>query len=275
MFLEWILDRWRALRAPRVHPAAKFVVELDDAALTVSAPGRTTTSIRWEDVERVVIETSDRGPFVIDLWWRLEGRGAVCRYPLGATGEKEAVDTFATRFPGFDFDRMIIAMGSVEDAVFVCWERSTGGAEPREARDGVVHVPSSDQALVFSLRDDDGFVDGRDLDDLGLANVPATTVALRLEGSRITDAGVRRLPQLDRLRCIDLDSTAITDAGLADLVRFRALEEVWLEDTLVTPGGVAQLRSLPRLRFVSVAHTSCVEAIDELREQLPGVLVEE
>ena len=89
-------------------------------------PGR----LALAELNGVMIETNDSGPFGADVWWLLFGaddRVAVA-FPQGAAGEQAAIDWLAG-LPGFDHDAMIMAMGSTANAVFPVWRRASRGRE--------------------------------------------------------------------------------------------------------------------------------------------------
>ncbi len=62
-----------------------------------------------------------------DVWWVFEGNDARYAYPQGATGEQEVMDAFKLRLPGFDWEAVIRAQGSTDNARFVCWEKGAKG----------------------------------------------------------------------------------------------------------------------------------------------------
>lgn len=82
--------------------------------------------IARDDIQAVYFE-SGAGPFDID-WWVVEGAtpGAHCVFPLGGTGDAEAVE-WLKQLPGFE----IKGMNSTDEARFLCWSRDAGqGATP-------------------------------------------------------------------------------------------------------------------------------------------------
>jgi hypothetical protein len=80
---------------------------------------------------------------------------------------------------------------------------------------------------------------------------------LRLGGSRgVTDAGLRHLRRLSRLRHLDLSLTGITDEGLEVLRALPELQTVSLAWTRVTDDGIAHLSGSPRLQNVNLQGTS-------------------
>lgn len=133
----------------------------------------------------------------------------------------------------------------------------------------VMCTENSDR-LIFRLRTDPGFVDGRAFSDGELAGVPADTCCLSLEQSRVSDAGLCSLPVLLRLRCLDLDGTSITDKALVWVAEQPVLEELWLEQTTISDAGLSSLQRARSLRFISLIDTDVtVEGIKALRAVHP------
>ena len=67
---------------------------------------------------------------------------------------------------------------------------------------------------------------------------------------RITDAGLKHLRGLTKLKTLDLNGRPITDAGLTPLAELKNLHRLLLDSTKVTEPGVATLRRpSPSWRF--------------------------
>jgi uncharacterized protein (TIGR03067 family) len=78
---------------------------------------------------------------------------------------------------------------------------------------------------------------------------------LRLDGSKVTDAGLAALEGINNLERINLEQTAITDAGLDHLRNMTTLTQLNLNESQVTPAGVHNLlKSLPQLRVTRLSH---------------------
>ena len=95
-------------------------VTFDDAGVVRTMGDGTRESVRWDELEAVLILTTDEGPFREDVFWLLKGREGGCAVPGGAEG----MDRLLTRLqalPGFDNEAVIRAMSSTEDATFLCW----------------------------------------------------------------------------------------------------------------------------------------------------------
>jgi hypothetical protein len=87
-------------------------------------PNGEMRSVALDDLNGVMIETNDSGPFGADVWWLLFGADdqIACAFPQGAIGERAVVDQLMN-LPGFDHEAMIMAMGSTGNAVFPVWRR--------------------------------------------------------------------------------------------------------------------------------------------------------
>ncbi|KGB92209.1 MULTISPECIES: hypothetical protein [Burkholderia] len=93
----------------------------------------TTRGIALSDLGAILIETSDHGPFVSDVWWILfdTNKQFACGFPQDAEGAKAAVDRLLD-LPGIDHRKVIDAQTSIQNATFPIWERATGA--PGKAR---------------------------------------------------------------------------------------------------------------------------------------------
>lgn len=102
----------------------EVIVSFNEQGVAVRYPKGEAQSIDWDSVLSVAIETNDSGPWGADVWWLLEGADKRIAYPQGATGDTEMLAQYPARFPGFIDEQVIQAMGSTDNARFVCWERS-------------------------------------------------------------------------------------------------------------------------------------------------------
>jgi hypothetical protein len=112
------------LDARRLQPEARYVVTLDDRQILCRHPSGKEQAVAWKDLNAVIVETNDSGPFGMDVLWLLVGRGAGsgCVIPQGATGKRELLDALQ-RLPGFDNAQLIAAMGCTDNRTFLCWQR--------------------------------------------------------------------------------------------------------------------------------------------------------
>lgn len=108
---------------PRREPESRVVVHLSEAGVRCERPGGPTEQVAWDDLQRVEIMTTGDGPFQPDVFWMLLGTVGGCAVPQGATGDAALLERLG-QLPGFDHEAVIRAMGSTEDAHFLCWQRA-------------------------------------------------------------------------------------------------------------------------------------------------------
>ena len=128
--------------------------------------------------------------------------------------------------------------------------------------------------LVFELRTHSGYVDGTNFCDHELAGILPSSTWLNFENAEITDAGICNLPQMNDLRCIDLDGTQISDASMAKIADFSNLEELWIESTRISDAGIQLLQQIATLRFISIVDCDISEAtLDDLEAAIPDIVI--
>jgi hypothetical protein len=109
---------------PPPAPEAKERVAFDDQGVTRTFVDGRTERVRWDELQTVLIVTTDEGPWSDDVFWMLvgaDGRSG-CAVPQGVEGSSELLERLQ-QLPGFDNAAVIQAMGSTENANFVCWRR--------------------------------------------------------------------------------------------------------------------------------------------------------
>jgi len=114
----------------------------------------------------------------------------------------------------------------------------------------VVGMPEIDQTVEEAIREEIEKPKGK-LTKADLEEVEE----LSLEGTKITDEGLKELAKLKKLTELSLyGRKQITDAGLKELAKLSHLDVLWLSETQVTKAGVAQLhKELPKCRIFSNA----------------------
>ena len=94
---------------------------------------------------------------------------------------------------------------------------------------------------------------------------------LRLERTRITDAGLESFKGLARLQRLYLDDTGITDAGLEHLKGLTELQHLSLSGTQVTDAGVRRLQqALPNLTIAGGPAQPTIRNTDQPTKLLDG-----
>lgn len=124
--LWWALDadmaRYMRKAANRpLMPESLFRVVIDESDIVAHRPDGSIERCAISELSELYIVTTSAGPWSPDVWWVFVGSsGTGCSFPSGATGEDDAL-AFAQRLPGFDNAAFISAMGSANDAKFLCW----------------------------------------------------------------------------------------------------------------------------------------------------------
>jgi hypothetical protein len=110
---------WRACQ-----PQPRESVAFDDVGVTRKMLTGKRATIRWDEVDRIRIFTSDEGPFTEDMFWVFENAAQTkgCFIENGANGLKQLLAHIQT-FEGFDNLKVIEASGSTSVADFVLWTR--------------------------------------------------------------------------------------------------------------------------------------------------------
>jgi hypothetical protein len=120
--------------APAILPSKKpessiippqNVVEFNGEQVTRTTADGIRETLLWSELQEVSIITTDGGPYVDDMFWELRGTSNGCLVPSQAEGTKELLSKLQ-ELPGFNNDAVIHAVGSVEHAKFLCWQREPG-----------------------------------------------------------------------------------------------------------------------------------------------------
>ena len=98
-------------------------VEYDDEGVFRTMGDGREETVRWDQLVEIEIVTTDRGPFVDDVFWLLIGEdGTGCAVPSETEGMKPLLKRLQ-QLPGFDNDAVIAAMTSTSNARFHVWKR--------------------------------------------------------------------------------------------------------------------------------------------------------
>jgi hypothetical protein len=107
--------------------------ELDLPPLVIDARGvwryagrELLEGIRWADLVKVSIRTTDQGPLLEDFFFLLEGQdGRGCTVPA-ELAQPAGLLTWLQRLAGFDHEAVIQASTSTQDREFPCWQGQPG-----------------------------------------------------------------------------------------------------------------------------------------------------
>ena len=133
---------------------------------------------------------------------------------------------------------------------------------------GLAHIASMPRVSSIGLRN-------TSIRDLG----PLTPLASRLrgcwlDGSPITDDGVRPLAGASALRRLSLRQTKLTDVGLKHVAGLNGLTSLDLSATRVGDAGMRELAGLSGLQTLNLRGTLVSEAgAASLQTRLPGLRI--
>jgi len=140
----------------------------------------------------------------------------------------------------------------------------TGGQAVRYAPLGVV-LQNGGAARLTSLYGEPGLA--LDLADTSIGDAELARIAtlpkirfLSMRRTKVTDAGLARLPPSGELWALDLESTDVADAGLAGLCGFPNLRTLVLDGTGTTDAALPAVADLKLLVRLSLARTQVTDA---------------
>lgn len=101
-----------------------WTVAVENSAIIARNPRGETTTVPFDAIAGVVVQTTSDGPWFSDVWWWLfdSDTKPLGIFPGEAEGASQAVDIL-TGFEGFDHRTMIEAMGCTNDRIFAVWQR--------------------------------------------------------------------------------------------------------------------------------------------------------
>ena len=123
--MVWFRTLFGTVKEPPLAGGSEAGVRVrhDEMTITVFQPDGLKDTMAWNDIARVIIETTDEGPFAADLFWLIDdSAGRRLTIPMGASGECELLKLMQRRLEAFDNMIVVEAMGSTERARFVVWE---------------------------------------------------------------------------------------------------------------------------------------------------------
>jgi hypothetical protein len=95
----------------------------DDGVRRLLADG-TEESVTWADLAEVAIRTTPEGPWKEDVFFLLvRSGGGGCAVPAGDPSA-DALMSRLQSLPGFDNEAFIEAMTTMDDGLFVVWQRN-------------------------------------------------------------------------------------------------------------------------------------------------------
>ena len=99
-------------------------VTFDATGVRRVTPDGFVEEVLWDDLLEVRIVTTAEGPFNEDVFWLLVGADGNNGVAVpGSAATDDLLDRLQALL-GFDNEQMILAMGSTDEAQFICWQRS-------------------------------------------------------------------------------------------------------------------------------------------------------
>lgn len=121
-FLRWLSDRLP--NSPLHHVSS---VAVDERGMLCVHVNGDSEAVRWDQIDRVSIRTTDKGPFDDDVFFVLATAVGTLVIPQPARGSGELLRSLQ-QLPDFDNEAVIEAMACTDNREFLCW--------PREGSDG-------------------------------------------------------------------------------------------------------------------------------------------
>jgi hypothetical protein len=108
-----------------------------------------------------------------------------------------------------------------------------------------------------------------------LAGLSEQLVWLKLDGAEISDAALKHVGALTKLRKLHLSNTPITDSGMGQLTNLQELRSLNLVATAVSAAGLKELSGLKKLENIYLYKTSVTGSdFENLRAFLPSVRID-
>ena len=124
--------------------------------------------------------------------------------------------------------------------------------------DGVAHLARLGEVSNLSL-------DRTKVTDVGLEAIASSELligmqGLGLRGTTITDAGLRHVGRLSKLKTLSIGGTKITDEGLSHIASLRELKFLYLDGTFDFTGrGLKHLQGLSNLEHLDLSSTAVTD----------------
>jgi hypothetical protein len=115
------------LLLPNVGSRQREFVQVDEDGVAVETKAG-IERVRWADLSKVRILTTNEGPWVEDVYFLLETQGGKgCAVPHGAAVRTRLLEELQSRLPGVRDEKVIEAMSCTDNSSFTIWERADAG----------------------------------------------------------------------------------------------------------------------------------------------------
>jgi hypothetical protein len=100
-----------------------YQVKFDENRIELINPYGQHSDVLWQDLSVIAIKTTDEGPVQPDVFWQFYtgNEQPTLVFPQGTIGDEDLLTAMSKRLNGFNYQEVINAMGSTENALFVIW----------------------------------------------------------------------------------------------------------------------------------------------------------
>lgn len=102
---------------------ARPTVTFNEEVITCQRPSGLVETVKWADLQMIMIMTTEDGPAVNDVFWVFEAGNSGCVVPSDADGMERLLIRLQ-QLPGFDNESVLTAMASTTNQQFVCWKQA-------------------------------------------------------------------------------------------------------------------------------------------------------
>lgn len=102
------------------HEETFWSVGIINQTVILKNPDGKGVSFSIDDIQKIIIETTDEGPIHPDVWWKISTSTETYVFPSGCNGEDILLQE-VQKFPNFNNEEFIKAMCCAENNEFVCW----------------------------------------------------------------------------------------------------------------------------------------------------------
>lgn len=113
----------KSKRESKLNPESKWIVSIENEVIFLTDPNGNVLECAIGEIDKVVIETNNQGPFFPDVWWKIISKEKMLLIPQGATGENELLNEMQN-LPDFDNEKFIEAMSCTSNREFICWTKN-------------------------------------------------------------------------------------------------------------------------------------------------------
>ena len=118
--LDKIMEFFQKLSNPK--PRLQDNVHMNDEEIVREISDGTTERVRWDELRKVTIITTDQGPFLEDVFFILESSNSGALITHDWATKIQLLEQLE-KLPNFNFEQVIKAMTCTDNNSFLCWEK--------------------------------------------------------------------------------------------------------------------------------------------------------